>query len=462
MVKIPRFLIAAPSSGQGKTMLTIAIMAALAQRGMTIAANKVGPDYIDPGYHYLATGRPSRNLDAVMCPENLIAPLLAHGFLTPYPADIAMIEGVMGLFDGKLGSQGRGSSAHIASLTSTPVIVCADASRTSRTVAATVMGLQSFDPSIHIAGVIFNKVSSPRQEAEIRDAMKQVDIPIIGCVPRHADATTPSRHLGLVPAEERPQAGEQLASFSQLIDRHVDLDALVAIASSAPDLDVEPWDPAQVVSPPSTRRPLVAMAGGKAFTFRYAETSELLAAGGCEVIEFDPTCDHHLPDQISGLYLGGGFPQVHAEQISANRDLLDRLSALISAGIPTVAECAGYLYLTSHLDGHEMIGALTVKAEMEKRLKMGYRLAKSPHDTVLCPSGTEVIGHEFHRTHVLHDKDYMPAWEFDQIGSDGITAIDSLGRPFLHASYLHTHWAGYPNLAQSFINAVHRFDKERS
>lgn len=470
MVKIPRILIAAPASGHGKTMITISLMAALHARGLAVAPNKVGPDYIDPGYHSLATGRLSRNLDAVMCPRRLIAPLLAHGALVPTPADIAIIEGVMGLFDGRMGFHGEGSAADIAALTNTPVIICADASHTSRTIAATVAGLAQFDKSVHIAGVIFNKVSSTRQADEIRDAMARVDIPILGFVPRNKDAQAPSRHLGLVPVEERGEAADQLRNLADLVSVSVDLDRIVDIAQQADDLDCEPWDPAGVVHAPSDLRPVVAMAGGRAFTFRYSETAELLRTGGCEVVEFDPTSSDKLPEGTCGIYIGGGFPQVHAADIASNQALLaDVRQAVAVRGIPTVAECAGLLYLASTLNGQPMAGVLDADCAMESRLTMGYRVGIAPADTLLAPAGTQVIGHEFHRTQIHLNSPADPAWmletwsgqQMSASGHDGISADPAArGYPSVHASYLHTHWAGYPVLAQSFIDAVHNYAQE--
>lgn len=447
MVKLPRLMIAAPASGHGKTMLTIGLMGALSARGLSVAPNKVGPDYIDPGYHALATGRVSRNLDPVLTSPGLVTQLLLRGATHPNRADVAIIEGVMGLFDGRLGRAGEGSAAHVAALTRTPVVLCADASHTSRTIAATVLGIATFDPRVRLAGVVFNKVSSPRQAAEIRDAMARVDVPVLGFIPRDPSVETPSRHLGLVPAEERPEAAAQLAGLVRLVAEHLDLDELLRLAETADELSESPWDPAAHVSPPSPARPVVALAGGRAFTFRYPETAELLAAGGCEVVEFDPTCDARLPEGTAGIYLGGGFPEVHAAELAANRSLLDDVARAVADGVPTVAECAGMLYLGRDIDGQPMAGALPISTTMGPRLAMGYRDAVAQHATVLTEPGWRVTGHEFHRTRVSGD--VSPAWEFVGVGTDGVSTGS------VHASYLHTHWAGCPQLAQRFINACH-------
>ncbi len=477
-------------------MMTVSLLAALTQRGVHVAPNKVGPDYIDPGYHSLVTGRVSRNLDPVLCPEEIVVQLLAHGAIVPDPADVAIIEGVMGLFDGRIGSHGAGSTAAVAKLTNSPVIAVVNAKHTSRTAAATVLGMRDFDPDLNLAAVIFNQVSSPRHAAEITDAMSRVsDVEVLGFVPFDAQAQAPSRHLGLIPVEERPEASEQLRSLGDLVGTHVDLDRLLEIAGTAPDLDVEPWDPERVVHAPGrdestgdsearstvtvpscdepygqaadlTPKPVVALAGGKAFTFRYAETVELMQAGGLDVVEFDPLRDTDLPEGTCGIYLGGGFPEIYASEIAANLSLRRQVRHAVLDGVPTVAECAGYLYLCRTLDDLDMAGAIPATAAMNPRLTMGYRQATAETDTLLAKAGDQITGHEFHRTRVTAEApDSLPmAWSFDNGNSDGVSFNPSnSSRPTVHASYLHTHWAGYPQLAQHFIDAVHaRHSKEYS
>ena len=242
-MRLPRILIAAPASGGGKTTVATGLMAALRASGRTVAPFKVGPDYIDPGYHSMASGRPGRNLDSVMCGDELMAPLLAHGFVTPDPADIAVIEGVMGLFDGQLGT-GRGSSAEIATTTRTPVVVVVDTAHASLTHAAVVAGLATFDPDVTVAGAILNRVASPRHGAEVARGLAQLGIPVLGQIPRTESIFVPSRHLGLVPAGEWEDSATKVAGLGGLIAEYVDLDAVMDMAATAPDLDVEPWDPA--------------------------------------------------------------------------------------------------------------------------------------------------------------------------------------------------------------------------
>ena len=452
---LPRLVIAAPGSGHGKTTVATGLMGALGLSGLKVAGFKVGPDYIDPGYHRLATGRLGRNLDPYLCGENQIAPLLLHGAHTPEPADIAVIEGVMGLFDGQMGTDGFASTAHVAGLVRAPVILVLDISHTSRTAAAIVHGLNTFDPSVRLSGVIINKAGSERHAQEIVAAVQASGFEVLGVLPRDAGIEVPSRHLGLVPAAEHEEAAETVAQLARRIRHHVSLTSILSIADSAPALEAEPWSAANHVRPPSSARPVVAIAAGRTFTFRYAETDELLRAAGCEPVIFDPTVDKELPPGTAGLYLGGGFPEVHAAELAVNEALLSAIRSAIEAGMPTVAECAGLIYLCRSLDRRLMVGAIDAEAVMSERLTLSYRTMSADHDQLLAAAGSQVNGHEFHRTAVRPDSGAAPAWLMDgqPIGFSADPA--GIGRKTLHASYLHLHWAGHPELAQRFANAVH-------
>ncbi|WP_392466064.1 cobyrinate a,c-diamide synthase [Arsenicicoccus cauae] len=455
--RLPRVVIAAPGSGSGKTMLTTGILAALTRRGVVVSPHKVGPDYIDPGYHAAACGRVGRNLDAHLQGVERIVPLLLHGALTPEPADVAVIEGVMGLFDGQLGGRGFASTAHVAQLTSSPVVLVVDGAHTSRSVGATVLGFSRYDPGVRIAGVILNNIASARHEAEARDGIEETGIPVIGCVPRVPEVVVPSRHLGLVPAAERsPEAAAAVDALADMVSAHVDLDALLEVAGAATDLAGEPWSPSAALgalAAPAGSRGGVAVAGGRAFTFGYAETTELLAAAGLSVEVFDPLVDTELPSGVSGLVVGGGFPEVHAVDLAANRSLLQSIRSLAAGGAPVSAECAGLLYLGQTLDGHAMAGVLPTRAEFGRRLTLGYRSAVALTDSVLARAGTRVTGHEFHRTQVVAaDGDAQPAWAWAD--RDGGSRVEGVVQGTVHASYLHVHWAGQPHLARRFVEAV--------
>lgn len=461
MVNLPRLVVAASASSAGKTTIATGLMGALRAAGQVVAGFKVGPDFIDPGYHALATGRPGRNLDAVLTSEALVPRLLLHGAATPEPADIAIVEGVMGLFDGQLGTDGFGSTAHIARLIGAPVVLVVDAAGSSRTAAAAALGLRAFDERVTIAGVIVNRVGSPRHAAELAAVFDRAGMPVLGMVPRSQGISAPSRHLGLVPAAERRESADTLAALAAHIGQHVDLDAVQQLARVAAPVTATAWDASEVISPVGGS-PLVGLMAGRAFTFRYAETEELLRAAGCRVVEIDPLRAEQLPAGISALYIGGGFPEVHAVELSRNSALRAAIAEAIADGLPTVAECAGQLYLGEHLDGHPMVGALQASARMAPRLTLGYRQAVAPSNTLLAETGTAVTGHEFHRTQTEPGHANTAAWswggQLEGFSTDPAAPRKSgAGQPSLHSSYLHVHWAGHPDCAQRFANAAADF-----
>jgi cobyrinic acid a,c-diamide synthase len=445
VVNAARLVVAAPASGHGKTTVATGLMAALRARGLVVSGHKVGPDYIDPGYHALATGRAPRNLDPVLCGEDRIAALFAHGAAG---ASIAVIEGVMGLFDGR-GSTAEGSTAHVAHLLGAPVLLVVDSSAQGRSVAALVSGFASYDPALRLSGVILNRVGSARHEEILRDALAGTGVPVLGALRRDDAITAPSRHLGLVPAAERAAAAsDAIARLAALISESVDLDAVIKLAESAGPLAAEPWDPRAAIGPGTgPRTPVVAVAGGAAFTFCYTETVELLSAAGAEVVTVDPLRDEALPPGTRALVLGGGFPEVHASELSANERLRGDVARLAESGAPVAAECAGLLYLATELDGRPMCGVLDATARMTGRLTLGYRDAVAAGPSVLAPAGTAVRGHEFHRTTVIPGSPGTPAWAYG--GKQ-----EGFVRRGVHASYLHLHWAGYPDLARRLVGAA--------
>ncbi|MFJ2020558.1 cobyrinate a,c-diamide synthase [Streptomyces nodosus] len=439
---VPRLVVAAPSSGSGKTTVATGLMAAFAGRGLAVSPHKVGPDYIDPGYHVLATGRTGRNLDAYLCGPELIAPLFLHG---ARGCDLAVVEGVMGLYDGAAGEGELASTAQVAKLLRAPVVLVVDASSQSRSVAALVHGFASWDPEVRIGGVILNKVASDRHEELLRRAMDESGVPVLGVLRRAQALDTPSRHLGLVPvAERRTEAVEAVAAMAARVREGCDLEALLALARSAGRPAGEPWEPPVV---PTAGRRVVAVAGGPAFTFSYAEHTELLSAAGAEVVSFDPLRDERLPEGTGALVIGGGFPEVYAAELSANEPLRREVAALAGSGAPVAAECAGLLYLCRELDRLPMCGVLDAKARMSERLTLGYRDAVAVSDSALAVAGTRMRGHEFHRTVVEPDAGPAPAW--------GVRAparrVEGFVHRGVHASYLHTHWAAEPGVARRFV-----------
>ncbi|MGW2634865.1 cobyrinate a,c-diamide synthase [Streptomyces chattanoogensis] len=446
---VPRLVIAAPSSGAGKTTVATGLMAAFAEAGLAVSPHKVGPDYIDPGYHSLATGRPGRNLDAYLCGPDRIAPLFLHGAAG---ADLAVVEGVMGLFDGASGMGELSSTAQVAKLLRAPVVLVVDASSQSRSVAALVHGFASWDPEVRLAGVILNKVGSDRHEELLREAMGSSGVPVLGALRRTQQARTPSRHLGLVPvAERRAEAVESVRELAARVREGCDLEALLALARGVPELPDAPWDPAAGVrARTSGDRPLIAVAGGAAFTFSYAEHAELLTAAGAEVVPFDPLRDEQLPPGTRGLVIGGGFPEVYAPDLSANAPLRAAVARLAASGAPVSAECAGLLYLSRSIDGKPMCGVLPADARMTERLTLGYREAVALADNAVAVAGTRVRGHEFHRTALEPGAGASPAW--------GLTHPERRVEGFVsggvHASYLHVHWAAEPSLAGRLVESA--------
>ncbi|MGW6538934.1 cobyrinate a,c-diamide synthase [Streptomyces sp. NPDC055051] len=442
---VARLVIAAPSSGAGKTTVATGLMAAFASRGLAVSPHKVGPDYIDPGYHALATGRPGRNLDAFMCGTGLVAPLFAHG---SRGCDLAVVEGVMGLYDGAADQGELASTAQVAKLLKAPVVLVVDASSQSRSVAALVHGFASWDPEVRIGGVILNKVATDRHEHLLREALGESGVPVLGALRRAPAVATPSRHLGLIPvAERQAQAVDAVAAQAEQVRAGCDLDALLALARSAPALDTEAWSPAVGAAAAAGRRPVVAVAGGAAFTFSYAEHTELLRAAGAEVVTFDPLRDEALPEGTRGLVIGGGFPEMYAAELAANEPLRKAVAELAASGAPVAAECAGLLYLARSLDGTPMCGVLEADARMSERLTLGYRDAVAVSDSVLAPTGARLRGHEFHRTVIEPGAGEVAAWGLRQPER----RVEGFVRGGVHASYVHTHWAGSPEVAARFV-----------
>ncbi|WP_083507190.1 cobyrinate a,c-diamide synthase [Frankia sp. ACN1ag] len=503
---LPRLVLAAPTSGAGKTTVTTGLMAALRARGLRVSPHKVGPDYIDPGYHALATGRPGRNLDAVLCGPARLAPLFAHG---ARGADVAVVEGVMGLFDGVARPQpgeaaDHASTAHVARLLDAPVILVVDVSGAARSIAALVAGFRSFDRRIHLAGVILNRVGSPRHRELLTEALGGIGVAVFGAVPREQSVHTPSRHLGLVPAaERRPAALDAVDRLGALVAASCDLDGLLRVARAAPPLRTEAWDPAAALATvggtAAGRPPRIAVAGGAAFTFGYAEHVELLTAAGADVVAVDPLRDDTLPAGTDALIIGGGFPEEHVGALTANTRLRGEIAAFAARGAPVAAECAGLLYLARSLDGAPMCAVLDVAAVMGPRLTLGYRRAVAATPSPLAPAGSVLAAHEFHRTVLLAPPAGGPpaAWWLPVVDpaptapagaplpaalpgapppTAGLIAAPSrrpaeapsrwLAEGFVHrrvhASYLHLHWAGRPQIATGLIAAARAYRRDNA
>jgi cobyrinic acid a,c-diamide synthase len=450
VVDTPRIVVAGTHSGVGKTTIASGLMAALSSEGFRVAPFKVGPDFIDPSYHTLAAGRPGRNLDAFLSGPELIGPLFAHG---AQGADIAVIEGVMGLFDGKGGGD-LASTAHVARLLDAPVVLVVDARAMSRSVAAMVHGYATFDPRSRVAGIFLNRVGSTAHERMLRQSLRPLGIPVLGVLHRDDEVKTPDRHLGLVPvAERREDAARSLEALGGLVSRSLNLDGIVRLACSAGSLQVGRWVP-EAPDPGLSETVRVAVAAGPSFSFLYRENLELLQGAGAEVINFDPTVDEGLPAGTDVLYLGGGFPETYAEALSGNALMHEHVRSFAASGRPVVAECGGLLYLVRELDGRPMCGVLDAEARMTDRLTLGYREAYASTTSPLVEAGANVRGHEFHYCAVEPGAGEKPAWRLAGRGSEGFVAGG------VHASFLHTHWAATPEVPRRLVLGAARSARE--
>jgi cobyrinic acid a,c-diamide synthase len=446
-----RLVIAGTHSGAGKTTVASGLMAALSRAGHRVAPFKVGPDFIDPSYHRLACGRPGRNLDAFLSGPELIAPLVRHGSAG---ADVVIVEGVMGLFDGASGGGELASTAQVAKLLDAPVVLVVDASAMARSVAAIVHGFATFDPHLRIGGVVLNRVASDWHEELLREALAPTGVGVVGVLRRDAALAVPERHLGLVPAVEREaHARRTLDALAATIAAAVDMEALVALAAGAgapagddawsPDPDESAWTPVGDVR--------IAVASGPAFSFHYEENHELLAAAGAELVPFDPLVDEELPARCGALLLAGGFPEVFGAELSENWALRAEVAAFARGGRPILAECGGLLYLSTELDGRPMCDVVGARARMGERLTLGYRTAVSAAEHPVWPAGTAARGHEFHYSLLDPAAGEAPAWTLSARGAERTEGHVVGG---VHASYLHTHWAATPEVAWRLVAAA--------
>ncbi len=439
---IPGLLITAPSSGSGKTSLTLGLMAALRRRGVVVAPFKVGPDYIDPGHHAAICGRPSNNLDSWFCNPQQVH----ETFMTGCDgADIAIVEGVMGLFDGVSGGDEEGSSAQLAKWLGLPVLLVVDARSQARSFAALVKGFADFDPELKIAGVIANRVGSKRHAELLEEAVESTPglPPLLGCLPRQEDIVLPERHLGLVTAAELTCDHEK--KLADWVEAQLDLEALQQLATSS--IIAQPV-PVQAERQKQLR---IGIARDQAFCFYYPENLRLLEAAGVELVEFSPLTDQHLPEDLDGLYLGGGYPELHADKLAENASLRRQIASAAECGLPIYAECGGFMYLCNEIDGQSMCGVFPAAAKMlKKRRALGYRQIELSADSPLGPAGTHVRGHEFHYSEVEMSEAVERCYQLSRrggkrLGVEGYRIHNVLG------SYVHLHFGSNPQVAENFV-----------
>ena len=449
---IPRLVIAATQSGAGKTTLTTGLLAVLAARGIRVQSFKSGPDYIDPGYHQLATGRPGQNLDTWLMPRTVLPSAFAGAMAE---AELAVIEGVMGLYDG--GRQGISSTAEIAKLLEAPVLLVIDAKSMGTSAAALALGFREYDRDVRLAGVLLNRVGSVTHEAILREAMAGIGLPVYGVLHRDAQLQLPERHLGLTPVaenSERDAARQAVAAMGEAVARQVDVDGILELARRASKLEIGDGLALQKEAQPICR---IAVAQDEAFSFYYPASLQVLERCGAELVSFSPLHDRKLPE-ADGLLLGGGFPEMFAAGLERNASMRDSVRQAAEAGMPVYAECGGYMYLLEALQDfagvrHEMAGVLTGTAVMSQRLQtVGYIEAVQQQSTVLGQEGLVLHGHEFHFSTEQESAESARPLLFRRLRNNECY-LAGQSRKNVLASYLHIHFAGYPEAARHFVEA---------
>ncbi|MCC8189323.1 MAG: cobyrinate a,c-diamide synthase [Planctomycetes bacterium] len=448
---VPRFLVAAPASGSGKTTVCLGLLGALLHRGCRPAAFKCGPDFIDPLYHREVLGIPGRNLDAFLSPPPIVRGLLRHG---AEAAELAVVEGVMGYYDG-VGGSDRASSWDIARITATPTVLVVPARGASLSLAAAVRGFVSFRPDSRIAGVILNRCGGGHAERTARMLEAETGIRVYGWLPDLPEAALPHRHLGLATPDAVANLREKICRLAETVEESVDVDGVVALAATAPPLA----DRLPDVRRPVTAAVRIAVARDAAFRFYYEENLELLQTCGAELVFFSPLRDPALPEAIGGLYLGGGFPELFARTLAENVSMRQSVRAAVASGLPTVAECGGFLYLQQELadsDGtvFPMVGAVAGVSRNAGRLtRFGYITVTADRASLLCAAGETVPAHEFHHWDSTAPGD---AFQARRAGRDEawrcIVAGDTL-----HAGFPHLYFWSRPDLAQRFVAAAGEF-----
>jgi cobyrinic acid a,c-diamide synthase len=449
-------VIGAPHSGCGKTTVTAGLIAALRARGLRVQPFKVGPDYIDPGYHTLAAGRICRNLDSWLLPQAAYLELFSRAI---GDADCAVVEGVMGLYDGATYDSETGSTAEIAKQLGATVVVVLDAARVARTIGAVALGMQQFDPALPIAGYIANNVAGPAHGQGVVEAITAATgKPCFGWLPRTPELQLPERHLGLVPTAEAGAWSPFVQTAGDLVARQIALDRLLQSVGVLPT--PAPPAPVQTHSHSPDKRPRIAVAEDEAFSFIYPENLELLRRAGAEVTPFSPLRDQTLPPDTQGIYLCGGFPELYAAQLAANHAMHASLRRAQAQQLPIYAECGGLMYLTEaiiDLEGrrHAMTGLLPGVSHMSARLTMGYRVVRAVAGNWLWRAGEEMRGHEFHYSMWAERPEGAPVlYQFQPHTPRHTMQWEGISLDSVLASYTHLHFLAKPVLAERFVEAA--------
>ena len=456
MSNVPRIIIAGTQSGVGKTTIVTGLLAALKQQGLTVQSYKVGPDYIDPGYHQLASGKVAHNLDTWLVPTEKVVPIFVK---TAVGNDIVIVEGVMGLYDG--GRQGVSSTAAIAKLLKAPVVLVVDAKSMGESAAAIALGYKMYDQEVNMVGVIINRLGSATHKKMVSDALERVGIPVLGCIYRNEAISMPERHLGLTPVTEH-NTEDIIAELRMQISEQVDIAKIISIANNAPDLETPKKDLLDFPQTPPLVR--IGVAQDEAFSFYYPESLEVLKTLGAEIVPFSPLNDTQLP-VVDGLLFGGGFPEMFVSQLSSNVSMRQSIFDACQHDMPIYAECGGFMYLSQKIidfDGqqYDMVGAIPASCSMQTKLQtVGYVEATALTDNVLCLTGDCIRGHEFHFSLMdfeANSKSFPWAFEFKKVRT-GVAYHGGYAHGNILASYLHMHFAGHEQAAARLINKCCEF-----
>ncbi|CAG7633950.1 cobyrinate a,c-diamide synthase [Paenibacillus allorhizosphaerae] len=456
-------VIAGTGSGAGKTTVTLGIMAALQRRGLVVQGFKCGPDYIDPTYHRAVTGRASRNLDGWMLPHEAVQEIYCRASAD---ADVAVIEGVMGFYDGKDPLSNAGSTAEISLLLRSPVLLVVNCQSMARSAAAVVKGFQLLDPRVWIAAIFANKVGSEGHYRIVKEAIEQAcGIPVIGYLTRDDELTVPERHLGLVPSIERGELGGLFERLASRIEQATDLDRLLELASETEQVE---YEQPLLFAPPvqsDSQEVTIAVARDAAFHFYYPENIELLELYGARIRYFSPLAGEPLPEAVDGLYIGGGFPEEFAETLGRQEHVKQSIRQAVQDGLPTLAECGGFMYLTEAIEdtrgrSFPMVGVIPGNVTMQPKLAaLGYREVTGMEGNFLLGPGESARGHEFHYSTFQQGAERPAAYI-----SKGLRGTKPEGC-LLHqlvAGYTHLHFASRPEMARRWLDACAAYRKRKN
>jgi cobyrinic acid a,c-diamide synthase len=442
-----RIIIAGEGSGSGKTTITLGLMKALSKRGLRVQGFKTGPDYIDPSYYEIFTGRKGRNLDLWMLGESAVLELFERNSAG---VDISVIEGVMGLFDGAYPDD-KGSTAHLSRVLKAPVILVLNLRGSSTSIAATVLGFKLFDPEVRIEGVILNEIGGEAHFNHVKKGIEEkTGLRVLGGIPRREEISIEERHLGLIPAVGQSNLANKAERIAALLESHVDLESIVNIAKGS--LNIPDYEKTVFLGKPKENSVRIGLARDEAFSFYYEDNLDLLIFYGCEIISFSPIRDERLPSNLDGIYIGGGFPEIYADVLEENSKLKEEIRNFVISGKPVYAECGGLMYLGEQIEtvdekGFNMVGVLPIKTVMRPELRaLGYREVFVEKKVSLFESGDEMKGHEFHYSDLIPKSDlnfsYRTLGSTGRIGKDGLCFKNTL------ASYTHIHLASNPKVAK--------------